>query len=288
MKKSVLPLKCRAAWDALIAGEGAEMGLADCSPFLENKLVNDIFYMGNWKGIPCVVKCSSRAPASIRNEYEVSRRLSAVAPVCAEALAHWEAPDGRRAFVVTRRLPGASLAELLARGVEPDEAIGLLEDMLGIARALSEAGLVWRDIIPDNFMLDSDGHLKLIDAQFAIDRWDFREDPYMLANWKYRSLVFAHHPDMAGRGWNDVAMMLHFSRGFPDVDRVRELRGELQSLSSSAAFPMRYGWLDDVRMRLFLWELRLRLALSWDSRKRTALRGRMARARRFLSRKTGW
>ena len=73
----------RAAWDALIESEGPALGLSDCRSFLENKLVNDIFYEGTFKGGPCIVKCSSRAPESIENEYKMSRRLNAVAPVCA-------------------------------------------------------------------------------------------------------------------------------------------------------------------------------------------------------------
>lgn len=283
-----LPAKCRAAWDGLIHTEGAALGLSDCRPFLENKLVNDIFYAGTFQGTPCIVKCSSRAPGSLRNEYDLSRRLAAEAPVCAEALALWEAPDGSRAFVVLRKLPGPSLTDLFARGVEPDEAIGLLEDLLAIARALLKAGVVWRDIVPDNFMQDADGHLRLIDAQFAIDRNDFREDPYLLAHWKYRTLLFAHHPDMAGRGWNDVAMMLHYTRWFADGDRVRELRERLRGLSAQAAFPVRYGFLDDVRMRLHLWGMNLRLLVCRNARKQATLRDRAARARRFLSRKSGW
>ena len=46
----------RAAWDALVREEGAKIGLSDCNAFLENKLVNDIFYEGVFKGRPCVVK----------------------------------------------------------------------------------------------------------------------------------------------------------------------------------------------------------------------------------------
>ena len=57
---NALPRRLRAKWDELIATEGAAMGLSECRVFLENKLVNDIFYEGLFKGRPCVVKCSSR------------------------------------------------------------------------------------------------------------------------------------------------------------------------------------------------------------------------------------
>ena len=112
LKRNPLPRRKRAAWDAVVAAEGAKMGLAGCRAFLENKIVNDIFYEGLYKGQPCVVKCSSRAPVSIRNEYDMSRRLAAADPrACAEALDLWTAHDGRRAFVVLRRLPGPSLTD---------------------------------------------------------------------------------------------------------------------------------------------------------------------------------
>jgi serine/threonine protein kinase len=211
LKHNPLPRRKRAAWDAIIATEGVKMGLDGCRAFLENKIVNDIFYEGLYKGRPCVVKCSSRAPVSIKNEYDMSRRLAAVDPrACAEALDLWTAPDGRRAFVVLRRLPGPSLTDILSRDVGEDEAVAIIEDMIRIAEALKKSGIVWRDIISDNFIRDDEGHFRLIDAQFAVDRADFREIPFLRSHWSYRTIVFANHPMMAGRGWNDAAMMLFF------------------------------------------------------------------------------
>ena len=283
-----LPKKLRARWDALVATEGAGIGLSKCRVFLENKLVNDIFYHGEFNGVPCVVKCSSRAPGSIRNEYEMSRRLSSVAPVCAEALAHWESADRRMAFVVIRRLPGPSLTDILARGVEQDEAVDILEDMVSIAEALQKSGIVWRDIIPDNFLLDADGHLKLIDAQFAIDRRDFHEDPYMLSHWKYRTLLFAHHPMMAGHGWNDVAMMLHFVRGLSRWELSHEVFNRLQSYAGTSAFPVKHGMIDYLGVFAVCLQLSGRLLFTLSRRKREVLRQRRMRTMRFLTGRTEW
>lgn len=284
--KRGLDKRLRASWDAVIDTEGRAFGLVGCRPFLENKIVNDIFYEGTANGTPCIVKCSSRAPDSIENEYEMSRRLSAVAPVCAEALAKWRSRDGRMAFVVTRRLEGPSLTQMLSRGVAGEEAVSALRDMVGIAEALLEAGIVWRDIITDNFMMDG-GHLKLIDAQFAIDRRNFREDPFLASRWTYRTLLFAHHPDMAGRGWNDVAMMLRFSRLFAAGDEGEALRDRLRAMSAEAAFPAEYGFVDDVRMALTLASLQLRRPFA-SRRRRGVLEERAARAKRFLARRTQW
>ena len=286
-KCNPLPCRERAAWDALVKEEGAKIGLADCRAFLENKLVYDIFYEGLFNGKPCIVKCSSRAPESISNEYEMSRRLAAVDNgVCAEAFAKWTSSDGRRAFVVTSRLPGPSLAELVARGASDDEAVEALEDMVRIAKALRSSGIVWRDIIPDNFMKGDDGHYRLIDAQFAIDRNDFREDPYLLRHWVYRTTVFAHHPMMAGRGWNDVAMMLFNVWKLSDSPRARALSEELRSMTAESAFSVKYGWLDELRMRWLL--LRLCIArLFRRGNRASALDTRIARARSFLKRDCG-
>ena len=51
----------RGSWDALIKTEGKALGLEDCRPFLENKVVNDIFYAGTFKGEPCVEVLVARA-----------------------------------------------------------------------------------------------------------------------------------------------------------------------------------------------------------------------------------
>ncbi len=275
----------RSRWDALMSAEGAELGLSDVRAFLENKLVNDIFFEGAFKGVPCIVKCSSRAPESIANEYEMSRRLAAVDPgVCAEALARWMSPDGRRAFVVLRKLPGPSLTDLLTRGVDDVEAIELMEDMVRIAEALLKAGIVWRDIIPDNFIRDEGGHLRLIDAQFAIDRNDFHEQPFLLNHWTYRMLVFAYHPMMAGHGWNDVGMMLFYVWKLSDIPQAVELREKLRALTSAAAFRVDYGNLDRWRMRWMLLSMRVCRLFAFSSSKAVALDTRIARARDFLKR----
>ena len=283
-KRKRLSKRIRAAWWDVITSEGSAMGLLDCRVLLENKLVNDIFFEGTFKGEPCIVKCSSRAPESIENEYKMSRRLAAVAPVCAEALALWRSPDGRRAFVVTRKLPGPSLADVLAKDVGEEEAIGVLEDMIRIAEALIKSGIVWRDIIPDNFMRDSDGHLKLIDAQFAIDRNDFREDPFLLKNWSYRMLTFAHHPMTAGYGWNDAAMMLFYTWKLSGSARAQELCDRLRTMSDASNFTVEYGGMDRFRMRIALAVLRMQRAIAGLRGGSAALDTRIARAEAFLKR----
>ena len=280
--------RLRAYWDGVVAGEGRALGLSSCRAFLENKLVNDIFYEGTFNGAPCIVKCSSRAPESILNECEMSRLLAAADPgVCAEALASWRSPDGRRAFVVTRRLPGPSLTDMFVKGIDEAEAIGVMEDLLRIAEALQKAGIVWRDIISDNLLMDETGHLRLIDGQFAFRREAFREDPYLLRHWRYRMLLFAHHPMMAGHGWNDAAMLLFLSLKLGMSFRVDERRERLRGMVAASAFPVAHGWRDMLRMRLALAGLLLCRLVPHGAAKRESLRTRIARARAFLSRDSG-
>ena len=185
----VLPRKLRAKWDALIASEGAAMGLSDCRAFLENKLVNDIFYEGLYKGKPCIVKCSTRAPDSIRNEYEMLKRLWAIdKDVFPEP---YDIHDGDMAFVVMEKIvPGKSIAPA--------------NDILRIAKALERAGIVHRDVSLDNLLPDADGFLKLIDFQFAVDRNDYRETGFMRRRPTYLYVTFG--TSRMGLGvWNDLA-----------------------------------------------------------------------------------
>ena len=284
MSSRSLPAAERERWDALVRTEGLALGLADCRVMLENKLVNDIFYEGEFKGTPCIVKCSSRAPESIANEYAMSRRLAETDPgVCAEALALWRSEDGGRAFVVLRKLPGPSLTDMFVRGVDEQEALDAMDDMLRIAEALKRSGIVWRDIMADNLMKGEDGHLRLIDAQFAFLRDDYREDPYLLSHWRYRMLLFAHHPMMAGRGWNDAAMLLFMTLKFGASRLVEERRERLRAMVAASAFPVEPGRGDVVRMRFMLaWLLICRL-LPHGRSKGEALRTRIARAKAFIS-----
>ena len=283
LKHNPLPRRKRAAWDAIIATEGVKMGLDGCRAFLENKIVNDIFYEGLYKGRPCVVKCSSRAPVSIKNEYDMSRRLAAVDPrACAEALDLWTAPDGRRAFVVLRRLPGPSLTDILSRDVGEDEAVAIIEDMIRIAEALKKSGIVWRDIISDNFIRDDEGHFRLIDAQFAVDRADFREIPFLRSHWSYRTIVFANHPMMAGRGWNDAAMMLFFVWKLSASPRAVELCERLRGMAKESAFPVELAAGDERRLKWTLLRLRAARALALSKSRKARLNSRIAHVRMIL------
>jgi len=77
--------------------------------------------------------------------------------------------DGGRPYIVMEYVDGENLAELLARRgrIPPDEARGLaLQAAQGLAHAHA-AGLVHRDVKPQNLILRRDGTLKIADFGIA-------------------------------------------------------------------------------------------------------------------------
>ena len=250
----------RAAWDALIESEGPALGLSDCRSFLENKLVNDIFYEGLWKGRPCVVKCSSRAPESIANEYELASRMHAADPVHFPAA--YALHPGPRAFVVLEKVEGG-------RSLEEESDEGHADDILAILDALFAAGVVHRDIQRSNFLVGPDGRVRLIDFQFAMDAKTKRIDPWLARRPTYHFAVFAACLGPDGAWWDDA---LFASCLFPSVRQLaKPLVGRLR---------LEIPFTVSVRLHLRLLALAMRvrrLFTAKGSRRRAALDRRLKR-----------
>jgi len=255
-----LPWRKRAAWDALVGEAGAKMGLSDCRAFLENKLVNDIFYEGLFRGKPCIVKCSSRAPESIRNEYELASRLHAVDPVHFPAA--YAVSPGPMAFVVTERVAGGrTLAD------DPDDKYA--DEVLAILDSLYEAKVVYRDILPSNFLVAPDGHLKLVDFQFAVDWNAPRVDPWLGRHPAYHFAVFAAVLRKGVAWWDDA--------GFATL-LLPSLRTRAKSRMGRLRYEIRLS--PAVRLRLWLLALGMRVQRLFarpGSRKRQSLDRRLER-----------
>jgi serine/threonine-protein kinase len=75
-----------------------------------------------------------------------------------------EARDGRP-FIVMEYVPGTTLAEV--GRLEPDEAVGLIVQACHGLEHAHEAGLVHRDVKPQNLLLRDDGVLKVADFGIA-------------------------------------------------------------------------------------------------------------------------
>jgi hypothetical protein len=254
--------RTRRRWDALVETEGRSIGLADCRPFLENKLVNDIFYEGLFNGRPCIVKCSSRAPESIENEYTLSSRLHAVDPLHFPAVYAFH--PGPFAFVVTEKVEGNRSLE-----DEPDDRYA--NEVLAILDSLYKANVVHRDFLPTNLLIAPDGHLKLIDMQFAVDMGTKRVDPWLARHPKYHFAVFAAVITRDVAWWDDAvfACMALPSLRTLALSRVGRLR-----------FEVKFSPLVRIKLRMLVLAMRLqRLFCAKGSRRRNALDRRLRRFR---------
>ena len=257
-----------AGWRQVVDDSGAELGLADCRVLLENKYINDVFFEGRFHDRPAVVKCSSTCAWSIGNEFRLASRLHAVAPsVVAEPLAVWTSDDGRRSFVVTEKVCGPSLTELLTRGVTDAQADGIASDILLLAEALKETGILHRDVYTDNFLLGADGHLKMIDFQMAIDRNDYREDPWVAAHPKFLYVVFGVNHNTPCGCWDDRAALDAVLALLPATDAVAQARRKLAAMPD-IAFSSRPPLGARVQLGMYALSLMIQAHVPWRSRKR--------------------
>lgn len=237
-----LDARLRARWDAIIESEGHALGLTGCRPFLENKMVNDIFYEGKFKGRDCIVKCSSKSPDSIANEYKMNCRLySTNSRVFPQPYAYYATDDGKMAFIVTERIKPP---------IKHTNA-SFAHDVLEIAAALKKTGIVHRDIFMDNILLGEDGHWRLIDFQFAVDRNSFSECAWMRRRWKYRYVVFGVNRNLPRGEWNDFLAFAELLEARIDdpvaLEAAKKLRtesGEMSAIDPPDAFTA-------LRLRLY-------------------------------------
>ena len=258
----------KAEWRMVVDGVGADMGLSGCRVLMENKYINDVFFEGQFKGRDAVIKCSSKCAWSIGNEFRLASRLFAVAPsVVAEPLAVWTSDDGRRAFVVTEKVLGSSLTELLERGVTDAQADGFAEDILALAGALERTGILHRDIYTDNFLLGADGHLKVIDFQMSIDRNDYREDPWVASHPKFLYVVFGVNHNTPCGCWDDRAALDAVLALLPATDAVKQARRKLASMPE-IAFTARPPLEARLTLGAYAISLMIQSHVPWRSRKR--------------------
>ncbi len=77
--------------------------------------------------------------------------------------------DGEHAFLVMEYVPGRTLRDLLAeRGrIGPREALTLMQPVLAALGAAHRAGMVHRDVKPENVLITEDGQVKVADFGLA-------------------------------------------------------------------------------------------------------------------------
>ncbi len=245
---------------------GPEPSIENARVFLENKYINDTFIDGTFRGTPCIVKRTSKAVWSIGNEYRLSCRMHAAAPaVVPRPLAWWyDCIDGT-ASVVTAKVAGPSLTELLARGVTDAQADGFAADIRTLAQALKKEGIIHRDLFADNLLLDSDGHLKAIDWQLATDRARYREDPWVVRHWKFHYVVFGVNRELGLGVWNDFHALGKVLAQLPQTAAVRAVAAELAAGEKEMSFsrpPNRA-----TRFKLWLYGCSLRFQMLLNARR---------------------
>lgn len=230
--------------------------------FLRNKYINDEFAEGNFRGRPCIVKKTSKAVWSIGNEYRLSARMYSVAPTCVPCPFMWHLADDRKsAFLVTAKVAGASLTELIADGVSDVQADSFATDILCLADALKATGIVHRDLFSDNLLLDADGHLKAIDWQLAVDRENYREDPWVARHWKFRYVIFGVNRELGLGVWNDYLALAAVLRRLPQTVAVKTAIERLVAEAGEMTFARPPDLLMRFKLRLYGLSLRIQMLL---------------------------
>lgn len=230
--------------------------------FLRNKYINDEFAEGNFCGRPCIVKKTSKAVWSIGNEYRLSAEMHSVAPTCVPCPFMWHLADDRKsAFLVTAKVEGVSLTELIAGGVSDAQADSFAADVLRLADALKATGIVHRDLFSDNLLLDADGHLKAIDWQLAVDRRNYHEDPWVVRHWKFRYVVFGVNRELGLGVWNDYLALAAVLRRLPQTMAVKAAVERLVSEAKEMTFARPPDRLTRFKLRLYGMSLRIQMLL---------------------------
>ena len=189
-----------------------------------NRFLPTLALSANAGGERLFVKYSPVAPFAIANEWAFARRVRSVRPdLCVEPV-FWHATAGGGAFVALRWMEGRTLQSLLDEGVRftPEQTARLVKDMADISDALVEAGIVHRDVRPANLMVSPDGHVRIFDFQFAVDRDDPREQKYFVD--RYMELLWVLGDAYAdGHGkWNDRRAMVRCLERLPDCPERAE------------------------------------------------------------------
>ncbi len=244
---------------------------------LRDKYINDFFTAGRYLGMDAIEKHSTKAVASIGNEYKIASRMYAAAPDLVPAPLAWlYAKDGRSASFIAERIGGTTLSEALKRGLAESEADRFADDMCDLADALEKTGIVHRDLFADNFIVPADGgRLKTIDWQLAIERDGYREDPWVAKNWKFRYVVFGVNRDLGLGRWNDFAAMANILKSFPRTAKVDAAIAKLEAKAPSMTFSAPPSRGERTKLMLYAISLRFQMLLKRrDSEKYARLKRR--------------
>lgn len=185
----------------------------------ERSPLKTFFLTGDFEGTSCFIKYSPVARKLTAAEFSFPQRAAKRRPDLFEHPLFWHTTQDGGAFVMIERIEGRPLSELLEKRdpILTERTEQLTRDMKEIALELEAAGLVHRDVRPSNLLVTGDGHVKLIDFQFATEARDCQEDPVTDA---YPRILFVLGDRFAlGRGqWNDRHSMRECLRLLPETE----------------------------------------------------------------------
>lgn len=216
-----------------------------------------MFFTGILNGRKCFIKHSPVAKSLNVAEWRYSQFFAKKTnAMLFERSLFWHITSDGGSFVITEWIDGETLDALIARQdpLLSQKSEAIIKDLMKILSILEAAKIVHRDIRPANIMVNADGHVKLIDFQFAAPFGDSREDfwfdatPISLAN------LGADYA--LGRGhWNDRFSLRKILSELPPStarDRAMSEIAEGANIPTKvAAFPRKqFDWFVRRRKRL--------------------------------------
>ena len=228
-----------------------------------NRWLPTLFFSAAAKGEKLFVKYSPVAAFAVANEWKFAQRLRRRRPdLCVEPV-FWHVMSGGGAFVALKWMEGHTLQDLLDKEVvfTPEQTARLVKDMKDISDMLAADGIVHRDIRPANFMVAPDGHVRIFDFQFAVDRDDPREHKYFVD--RYMELLWVlgdAYADGPGK-WNDRRAMIRCLEKLPACpereNAISELSKNVDDHNRTVHLPKglrstymkEYQWLERRRRR---------------------------------------
>ena len=215
-------------------------GISGVALFIDSKAINDYFFTAFFNGVPCICKFSSAAISSIHNEFKLTKELYALAPsYFPKPFSCHEFSSVRGAVSIVERVPGEPLRKIIEDGgvSSEDDVRRLVDDLEEILSALNHLGIVHRDFHIGNLIQSSDGHFRLIDLQFAVQKdidGRYKEDPFML-KWFWTFVpVFGSLTGVGVGRWNDVHAIRLILASLPKCDAVLTFDAKLAQIEENS------------------------------------------------------
>ena len=285
--------ECLVNWRRLAEEISALSGVTDVRPVRLEAIraetpLRTSFYCGCLPdGRKCFIKYSPYAKSLNAAEWRYPRQLAERGDGRVfETSVFWHTTSDGGSFVITEWIDGEGLDALIARKdpILADRAGTIAADLVRIAEALEREKVVHRDIRPANLIVGPDGHVKLIDFQFAAPFGDGQEDPWFNDRPEVIDGLGAEYALHPGR-WNDRFSLHKSLSELPDSplrDRALAILAEDSTVPTKVASCTERKMRKLKRRRACL--NRKRLASLLSRRKRDAFDLRYARELAFLNR----